>query len=114
MVTKRATATVATHYRLLADFQSIIETLLRCVAQVDHDSQTVHFADYLLSELAHAVVRITTLCRVADVIIAVMTERHIDDAALGKVLQVLQLPIQRQTILDAQHDALPTLALVRI
>ena len=43
-----------------------------------------------------------------------MAERHIHDAALGEVLQVLQLTVESQTVLDSEHDRLPAVALVLI
>ena len=37
-----------------------------------------------------------------------MAKGHIDDATIGKVLQILQFAIEGDTILNAQHDALAT------
>ena len=43
-----------------------------------------------------------------------MTERNVDDAALSEVLHIRQVVVQRQPILDAQHDALAALTLVLV
>ena len=41
-----------------------------------------------------------------------MAQRHIDDAALGEVAQVVEAALEGVAVLDAQHDALSALVLV--
>ena len=53
MVTEGLATGVAAHDGRAADVKGIVETLLRSVAQVDHDAQTVHLADDLLTETTH-------------------------------------------------------------
>ena len=84
------------------------------MAQVDHDAQAVHFADDLFAETAHTAVGGTAAGRVTDIIITIVAERHIDNAALGEVLQGLQLAVESQTVFDAKHDRFPAVALIFI
>ena len=51
-------------------------------------------------------------CAVADVVVAIVAKRHIDDAALGEVAQVVKAALEGVAVLDAQHDALLALVLV--
>ena len=41
-----------------------------------------------------------------------MAESHIDDATIGKMTEVLQVPLDGQSILNAEHDALASFMLV--
>ena len=51
---------------------------------------------------------------ITDIIITIMTERHIYDTTLGKMLEILQSPIDGDTVLDTQHDRLQALSFVLI
>ena len=55
---------------------------------------------------------LTASCRVADVVVAIVAQRHVDDAPFGEVAQVFYLAVQGVTVLDAQHDALLAQVLV--
>ena len=104
---------VAAHDGFLADVEGIVETLLARMAHVDEDAQTVHLPDDLFAKGADSSMGVLCLRgRVADVIVAVVAEGHIDDATIGKVLQVLDLAVEGDAVLDAQHDRLAALALV--
>ena len=107
MVAKCAATAMAAHDGCGAQFQGVVEALLGSMAQIDHDAQPVHLADDLSAEGAHTVVGMTAACRVADVVVAIVAEGHIDDAALCEVLQVFRLSVDGQSVLYAQHDALP-------
>ena len=74
------------HDGLTGHLEGIVETLLGSMAQVNHDAQTVHLADDLATEGADAIVCLTAASRVADVVVAIMAQRHIDNATLGKVI----------------------------
>ena len=112
MVAEGAAAAMAAHDGLRTEGEGIVETLLSGMAHIDHDAQTVHLAHHLFAETAQAAVGVTAAGGVAEVVVAVMTERHIDDAALGEVLQVLQLTVEGQSVLDAEHDGLTAVAFV--
>ena len=82
------------------------------MAEVNHDAQPIHLADDLSAKVTHAIVCMTATCGVADIVITIMAKRHIDDAALGKVVEVLNLAVQGVSVLNAQHDALLAKVLV--
>ena len=84
------------------------------MAQVDHNAQTVHLAYDLFTETAHTAVGVTASGRVTKIVVTIMAERHIDNAALGKMLQVLQLAVEGQTVLNTKHDGLAAVALVLV
>ena len=84
------------------------------MTEIHQDAQAVHLSDDLFAEVADAVVGVAASCGVADIVVAVVTKRHIDDAAVGEVLQVADVALQRQSVLDGEHDALASLALVAI
>ena len=114
MVAERTATAVAAHDRRGADVQRIVEATLVGMAEVNHDAQSVHLSDDLPSEVADPMMRIAAPGRIADIVVTIMAERHIDDAPLCKVAELLQLTVQSQSVLDAQHDALPALPLVGI
>ena len=87
-IAKQLATAMATHDRLTADFQCIVETLLTSMTQIYHDAETVHLMDYLFAKAAHAIVGVAATGAVADVVVAVVTERDLDDASLGKVLHL--------------------------
>ena len=84
------------------------------MAQIYHDAQTVHLCNDLATKSAHSLMGIAATGRVAYIVIAIVTQRHIDDSTLGKVLQTLQLPINGKAIFYTQHNAVATLLFVRI
>lgn len=51
---------------------------------------------------------------IADIIITIMAERDINDAALGEMLHVTDIVLQGETVLDAEHDALSAIPLIAI
>ena len=112
MVAQGTATAMAAYDGCLAQFQGVVKTLLVGMTEVDHDTQTVHFPDDLLAKVTHTAPCLTTSCGVADIVVAIVTERHIDDAPLGKVPQVLYLSIQRMTVLNTEHDALLALMLI--
>ena len=114
MVAECPTTAVAAHDGHAADLKGIVETFLCRMTQIDHDAKTVHLTDDLFAETTHATVGVAAPGGVAYLIVAIVTERHIDDATLGEVLQVLQLSVECQSVLDAQHDRLTSIALVLI
>ena len=114
MVAQGAAVAMTAHDGGGTDVEGIVEALLAGMAQVDHDAVEVHLLDDALAELAHAIVGVAPAGRVADVVIAIMTERDVDDAPLSEVLHIRQVVVQGQTILNAQHDALAALALVLV
>ena len=84
------------------------------MAQVNHYSQTVHFLDYLFSKCAHTIMCVVSTGRIADVIIAIMTESDIYYSSVGKMLHVLDVMIKSKTVLNAKHDTLLAQMLVGI
>ena len=52
--------------------------------------------------------------RIADIVVAIMAQGHIDDTTLGKMLQTIQMTIECQTVLNAQHDTFAPLLLIGI
>ena len=113
VVAECAAAAMAAHDRRAAELQGIVETLLASMAEVDHDAQAVHLADDLTTKGADTIMGMLATCAVADVVVAIVAQRHIDDATLGEVAQVVEAALEGMAILDAEHDALPALVLVQ-
>ena len=57
---------------------------------------------------------LTALGGVADVVVAIVTKSHVDDAAFREMSKVFYPSVQSQPVLDAQHDTLASLTLVGI
>ena len=112
MVAEGTTAAMTAHNGLAADVEGIIEALLASVTEIDKDTQTVHLADDLFTESTHTVVGIISTGRVADIVVAVMAEGDIHHTTIGKVLQVLELAFECQSVLNTQHDTLQSLVLM--
>ncbi len=51
---------------------------------------------------------------IADIIIAIMAERDINDAALGEMLHVADIVLQGEAVLNTEHDALSALPLIAV
>ncbi len=60
----------------------------------------------LLTKSTEAMVCLAASCRVADIVVAIMTEGHVNNATLSEMVQVFHLSIQSMSVLDAKHDAL--------
>ena len=84
------------------------------MAQIHHDTQTVHLSNDLSTKGAHTLMSAAATSRVTDIIIAIVAQRHIDNTTLSKVLQMLQLSINGKAIFYTQHDTMTTLLFVRI
>ena len=70
-------------------------------------SQAVHLLNHLFAKRTHTMMGM--LCfrsRIADIVITIMTECHIHNASIHKMLKILQLSIDGDTIFDTQHDTL--------
>ena len=83
------------------------------MAEVYHDAQAVHLADYFAAKGADAMVAVLATCGVTDVVVAIVAQCHIDDATLGKVAQVVDAALDGMAVLDTEHDALLALVLVQ-
>ena len=113
MIAKRTCRRVTANNRFAADFERLIEALLASMAHINKHAQTVHLLDNLLAESTHTMMRV--LCfrsRIANIVITIMTESHIYDTAIHKMLQILQLTVDSDTVLDTKHNALQALMLV--
>ena len=109
MVAEGTSGRMAAHDRLRTDVEGIVKTLLACMAHIDEDAQAVHLLDDLFTKGADTVMCLIALRGgVADVVVAIMAEGHIDDATIGKVLEVRDIMFEGDTILDTQHDTLET------
>ena len=94
MVAQGAYRTMTAHNRCLRQFESIIEALLVGMTQVHHQSQTVHLGDDLSAKGADTTMCLTASCRVADIIIAIMTQGDIDHAALLEMADIFYFSFQ--------------------
>ena len=105
MVAERPAAAVAAHDGHTADVEGIVEALFSGMAHVDEDAQAVHLVDDLLAEGTDtAMGGVATGGGVADVVVAIVAEGHVDDATVVEVLQVLQLSVEGDAVFDAEHD----------
>ena len=57
---------------------------------------------------------IATAGTIADIIITIMAERDINDAALGEMLHVTDIVLQGKAVLNTEHDALSALPLIAV
>ena len=93
MVTKDTATAVTAYDGLVGQLEGVIKAFLTSVTHIDHDAQTVHLADDLTTKGTDTMMCLAATSRVADVIVAIVAERHINNAAFGKVLEVFQLSI---------------------
>ena len=112
MVAEGTGTAVTAHDGHPTKLKGIVEAALSGMTEIDENTQTVHLGDNLTPEVAHAAMGLRTLGRVADIIVAIVAEGHIDDAAIGEVLQIRELTVEGDAVLDAEHDRLESLALV--
>ena len=103
---------MAAYDRVLADFYGIVETLLSCMAKVNHHSLSVHLFYYLCTKRTYTIMCVAPFGRVADVIVSVVAQGDIDNSALREVLDVLDVMLQSQSVLNPEHDALSSFALI--
>ena len=84
------------------------------MTQVGHDAKAVHLAYHLFSQSAYAVVCVTTLGTVADVVVAIMAEGDIHHSSLCKVFYVLWVAVDGEGVLYAEHYRFSAVAFVFI
>ena len=74
---------------------------------VDHDAPLVHLGNRLAAEVAEPAMEphvvALTCVRVGELAVAVVGERHVAAAALGKVADVVEVGAERVRVLDADH-----------
>ena len=104
MVAEGAAGRVAADDGRLTDVEGVVERLVACMAEVDHQAEAVHLADDLFAEAADAVMGVAASAGVAEVVVAIVAQRDVDHAALGEMLHVLQFTAQGQAVLNAEHD----------
>ncbi len=112
VVAEGAGAAVAAHNGLRADVQSVVKALLAGVAEVNHYAAPVHFPYHFSPETAHSVMRVAALCTVANVVVAVVTQRYIDHAPLHEVLYVGEITVECKAVFDAKHYGFAPVTLV--
>ena len=96
---------MAAHNGRLADGKGIEETRFGTVTEVDHHAQSVHFAYHLLAKSTHTAMRLRASCTVANRVVAVVTQRDINDSALRKVGNVANIVFNSQPVFNAEHNA---------
>ena len=74
------------------------------MTEVHHHAHTVHLLDDFLAQLADTSMFAVTFGRVADVVVAIVAERHIDHASLAEFLHIGDVLSDGIAILNAQHD----------
>lgn len=114
MITKGAAIAMTAHDGCAGNLQGIIETLLISMGEVHHQAIAVHFLYNFFTKLTDAIVSVAAAGRIANIIIAIMTKRDINNAALGEIFYVLNIMSQCETVFNAKHYASTTLTLVFI
>ena len=85
------------------------------MAKVDHDTRAVHFGHHLASKVRQTAVFVgRAACRVADVVVAVVTERDVHHAHLCKSSHIVDVASQSVAILNAAHDGQLAFKLVAV
>ena len=104
MVAEGTCGGVAAHDGGLAELEGIVETCLGCMAEVNHHADTVHFGYDLFAELAHTAMFVVATGRVADVVVAVVAECHIDHTPLAEGFDIVDVVADGVAVFDAEHD----------
>lgn len=89
-------------------------TIFTGMAQIDHDTFTVHGINHLTTEVGETIVCVAAACRVADVVVAIVAERDIYNATLGEVAYVSKVVLESQSVFNAEEDRLTSVALILI
>ena len=85
--------------------QRIVERCLCGVREVDHHARAVHLAHRLASEVAQAAVRLLrAACGVAEVVVAVVAERHVDNAHFAEMLYETEVAPYGVAVFYTTHD----------
>ena len=84
------------------------------MTEVNHDTKSVHFVDYLLAESAHSAVSTRASGTVADGIVTVVAQCDISNTALCKVFYVCNVILNGQSVLYSKHDTLASLRFIQI
>ena len=113
-IAERPAVAVRAYDGRTADVEGIVERFLGGMAQVDHDTLIVHPLDHFLPKLRHTVVHRGPPVGVADIVVAIVAERDIDDTTLREMAHVGEVMVQRQSILNTEHDRFAAFALVLI
>ena len=91
------------------DFHHMEEGLVSNVGYVDHDAEPVHLCDHLVAEGAETLPRVFLGVRgITDQVVLGVAERHIANAAIVEVLQILQIVFNGCTVLDTQGQGKDT------
>ena len=104
MVTQGTGTAMAANDGFFAYFKSIVETGFGSMAHIHHNTQAVHFLNYLLTKWAQTAVFCISLSRIADVVIAIMAKRHIYNTAFGKMFQQTKVFSYGIAVFYSQHD----------
>ena len=112
-ITQRLAVAMRAHYRLCRNVERIVERLLAGMTHIHHHSQAVHLAYHLRTEWRYTAVSVErAACRVAYLVVAIVTQSNVDDTSVGKVLHVMQVVLYRQTVFYTDHQRFPSLTLV--
>ena len=115
VIAKGAGGRVAAHNGELRHLEGVIETRFGAVREVDHHANAVHFAHHAAAKFRQTAVlsafALGIACqivlvrarRVANVVVAVVAKRGVDDATAAKMLHIGQIGAESKGILDARH-----------
>ena len=93
--------TVAANDRGFAEFECVVETCFCGMAHVYQYAQAVHLCYDFASEGAEASVFCVAFGGIADVVVAVVAECYVDDAALFEVLEQADVSSDGVSVFDA-------------
>ena len=93
--------TVAANDGGFAEFECVVETCLCGMAHVYEYSQSVHLCYDFAPEGAEASVFCVAFGGIADVVVAIVAECHVDDAALFEVLEQADVSSDGVSVFDA-------------
>ena len=105
MVAEGAATGMTAYDGHFAQFQSIPETRFRSMAQVHHHAHAVHLLHDFTPERAQSAVLLIATGRVADVVISIVAERHIDDSALTELPDEREVAPDSISVLNAHHQS---------
>ena len=93
--------------------QRIVERGLCSVREVDHHARAVHLAHRLAPEVAQSAVRLLrAACGVAEVVVAVVAERHVDNAHFAEMLYEAKVAPNGVAVFYTAHNRLDAAPLV--
>ena len=94
---------MTTHDRSTANLNGLVETTFSSMREVYHHTYTIHLMNSLTPHTAESTMLGIAACRVAQIIVAIMAERHIHYTATTEVFDTLDVITYGISVLYSKH-----------